>query len=191
MHYFVRANGDTAHNDPSRRSCFVPGEPPLYPQTYFNYVRFCLEHGIARLGHPDTGDLTGRPKQGALAECYDLETVRPYVRRNLETFRNIEVGDVILMPEPGEGILFAGDVVKPYHYFHRVPTDPYECAHRLGVRWDVTADSNPVNYTAVELGISRPRGFWRRGFQVIENTRAGAEIVQRLQRLRETRSKGS
>ncbi len=61
--YFIRVNGDTGHNNPKRKSCFVLGEPPAHPQTYSNYFR-----------------------KGALANCYDWETIPRHVRDYLEGF---------------------------------------------------------------------------------------------------------
>ena len=33
-------------------------------------------------------------------------------------------------------VVYAGDATLPYSYFHQPPAHPFECAHRLGVRWD-------------------------------------------------------
>ena len=55
--WFVRTNGNTAHNNPND-SGYVPGEPPHYPQTEFNYSQKCLKEGFVRYGWPNTGNRT-------------------------------------------------------------------------------------------------------------------------------------
>ena len=66
MYYFVRVNGNTDHNNPQKKECYVPDNLPGYPETYFNGVSFCLEKGIIRTGWPDTGDMRQGSKAGAL-----------------------------------------------------------------------------------------------------------------------------
>lgn len=78
MHYFLRVNGDTLHNNPNRSNYYVPGELPHYPATYFNYLGFCFERNIARIGWPDTGDLNALSKTGALAQGYSLDSLQPF-----------------------------------------------------------------------------------------------------------------
>jgi len=184
MHYFVRANGDTVHNNPGDCGAYVPGEPPVYPTTRYNYVHFCLEHGIARIGWPDTGDLRMSAKYGALAKAYDLATVHQRVRRYLAGFRKIAVGDVIVMPVPAKPCVHVGDVVEPYHYLHNTPTQPYECAHRVSVEWDADHEGAPVMYFAADLSIGTRGGFWVYAFQMIENANKSAEIIDNIERLR-------
>ena len=55
--WFVRSNGDTVHNDPSTPD-YVPDEPPEFPKVECNYRLKCLKQGFARIGWPNTGDLT-------------------------------------------------------------------------------------------------------------------------------------
>jgi hypothetical protein len=45
--WFVRCNGETAHNQPVTGR-YVPGEPPRWPAREFNYHDKCLEDGFAR-----------------------------------------------------------------------------------------------------------------------------------------------
>ena len=181
MHYFVRVNGDSGHNDPSRPDAYVPREPPLYPAKSFNYVHYCLEQSVIRIGWPDTGDLRGPQKSGALANAYDLDSIEPRHRGYLLQFRDIDRGAVILMPNPKvRGQIFIGDVVTGYEYFHEVPKHPYECAHRLGVVWDRHADDKGTSYDAEELGIHLRGGFWRSAFAVLERVKGGARIIERI-----------
>jgi hypothetical protein len=79
MVYFVRAKGATLHNNPNVPGYYVPGEPPIFPKTAFNYADFCLERGIIRIGWPDTGALNASGKTGALAHGYTLESLKPYI----------------------------------------------------------------------------------------------------------------
>jgi hypothetical protein len=191
-YYFVRPNGaKMLHNDPAVPHCYVPGEPPAYPKRSYNYLAFCLQHGIARIGWPDTGDLAAGDKSGALATCYSLDTIRPYQRKYLLQFRDIAVGSVVLSPDKeAPGDLCMGEVTKRYHYYHSVPEHPYECAHRIGVKWDRGRDGQPVRYTAAELGIVVPGGFWRRAFHRIDVTQK-AGLIRRIETVRRQRRGGA
>ncbi len=112
-YYFARANGGTGHATPAKPQCFVPGEPPVPPCGYHNHIHYCLRESIARIGWPDTGDLNGEPKAGALAECYDLASLPAHIRRYLVQFRDISVGSVVLVPDKDEpGSLIIGDVTR-------------------------------------------------------------------------------
>lgn len=77
-YYFIRVNGKMSHNDPHQPASYVLGEPPTYPKRYFNYLDFCFQHNIVRIGWPDTGDLSSHQKKGKLANGYDLDTLEPY-----------------------------------------------------------------------------------------------------------------
>jgi hypothetical protein len=166
MYFFLRVNGNTAHNNPNHTACFVPAEPPKFPRTYFNYLHFCFEKSIVRIGWPDTGDLTApTPKTGALATCYDLNTVPSHVHAYLVSFRDIHIGSIIVVPDKDHpGDIYICKVVDGYHYLHNTPAGPYECAHRLGVLWDRNTDGHPITYSAAQLGISIYGGFWRYAF---------------------------
>ena len=164
--YLIRVNGKTGHNNPKCKSCFVPGEPPAHPQTSFNYFRKCLADDFVRIGWPDVGDLTARNRQGALTNCYDWETIPRHVRDYLEGFSQIPVGSTVLMPNKGNpGELAIGTTTSKYYFFHNVPSDPYECAHRIKVHWDTDKQGNPVMYQAKKLGINiYDRSSWGRAF---------------------------
>jgi hypothetical protein len=166
MYYFLRVNGDTGHNNRNDTACFVPGEPPAFPNTYFNYLDFCLKKDIVRIGWPDSGDLTASvSKTGALATCYDLDTVPSHVRAYLLSFRVIALRSIILVPDKDHpGDIYICAVTGGYHYFHNVPTAPYECAHRLKVVWDKDISGHPTRYSASQLGIGIQGGFWRKAF---------------------------
>ena len=190
MYFFVRVNGDTLHNDPNVPEGYVPGEPPLYPTTFFNYCDYCLENGIVRIGWPDTGDLTQPSKTGALSSLYRLDTINAYEREYLRGFLDLPVGSVILMPDKAHpGDFYMGEVVEPYHYFHDIPVSPYECAHRLGVQWDKTATGGFRAYHADALGINRQSGFWRRAFANLAHWPSAAHIIPALEHARQGRAR--
>lgn len=181
MHYFLRVNGETEHNDPGDPLNYVPGEPPRFPRTHFNYLGLCLERSFVRTGWPDTGDLSAQSKTGALARGYGVDVLQPYVQAYLRTFSRIDVGSTIIVPDKARsGDLYICEVVRPYHYFHDVPDEPYECAHRLGVRWDRDAGGHPIRYRAEQLNISTS-GFWRRAFHVMDNSVSGRATIQSIE----------
>lgn len=168
--YFVRANGDTSHNEPGTPA-FVPGEPPTSPDAYFNYAGYSLTHGFARIGWPDTGDLRSVPaKERARALGYTFASLPQHVRKYLDAFRDIPVGGVVLIPDPdaaAPGTLYVGTVTRPYHY---VPDHPYECAHRVGVAWD-RDPAGWATYSADELGIGIRGGWWLWAFHRLGGAR--------------------
>ena len=185
MIYFVRVNGDTLHNNSHKPNSYVPHEPPHWPKTRFNYLDFCLKRGVVRIGWPDTGDLT-KPGTGALAAAYRLGKLELYVQNYLRTFRAIPVGSLIMTPDSETpGAFHMGEVTKPYYYFHNVPEDPYECAHRLGVQWDNDGDGKFRVYQASDLGINTRGGFWRRAFADLASTEGARGFVPLLQSARE------
>lgn len=168
--YFIRVNGDTAHNDPSVVNCFVANEPPRYPATYFNYVADCLAKNFVRIGWPDVGDLTTRNKTGALANCYDWHSIDQYVRDYLDGFFNIPIGSTVLMPDKDNpGNIYIGTTTSRYYYFHNLPSSPYECSHRIDVKWDTDNQGNHVIYHAGLLGINIHGGWWRYAFHIIND----------------------
>lgn len=98
-HYLVRANGYSAHADPTDTRHYVRGEPPMGQdmQGYANWVPYCLSEGIVRIGWPDTGDLSSsKPKQGALRDGYGITDLPKHVQRYLRQFREIVPGSIIL-----------------------------------------------------------------------------------------------
>ncbi len=172
MHYyFIRVNGNTAHNDPNDRNCYVEGEPPTFPTTYFNYYQYCLDNKIIRIGWPDVGDLSVGNKANALTNCYNINDVNSRVQNYLISFREIPVGSIVLMPNkdnPGE--LYIGKVKKRYWYHYNIPIDPYECSHRVGVNWDRDKNNIPIIHHADQLGIRIIGGWWRLAFYEIQDT---------------------
>jgi hypothetical protein len=178
MHYFLRVNGSTLHNNPSKPECFVPSEPPTFPATEFNYLHLCFERNIVRIGWPDTGNLASSRKIDALCTLGSLE---PHVQTYLTTFREIGVGSVIAVPDiDRRGDIYLCEVIRPYHYFHQRPDDPYECAHRLGVEWDRLPNGAPRRFAADTLGIPTRGGFWTRAFHVIDSNPEGPAIVAKI-----------
>ena len=159
-YYFVRVNGRTAHNDPSKPDCYMEGEPPVYPATAYDYVEYCLRYDVVRLGWPGAGDLRRGVDVPETTTCYGA--LSDHVRGHLREFREIVVGAGVLMPDPHRpGVLFAGDVTLPYSYFFELPNHPFECAHRVGVRWDLDpATARPREYRAEELGVTTRGGWW-------------------------------
>src|SRR4051794_30282531 len=135
-YYFVRVNGRTVHNDPARGDCYVEGEPPVYPATAYDYAGYCLRYDVVRLGWPGAGDLRRGEDVPNGTPCYG--TLSDHVRGHLREFRSIAVGAGVLMPDRQRtGVIYAGDVTLPYSYFFEIPAHPFECAHRVGVRWDL------------------------------------------------------
>ncbi|MDE0354176.1 MAG: hypothetical protein OXK20_00735 [Deltaproteobacteria bacterium] len=175
--YFIRVNGHTAHNNPNVENCFVPGEPPEYPQTFFSYYSKCLADSFVRIGWPGVGNLMDDGAE-AVADCYNWQDIPRHVAGYLHGFSLIPIGSTVLMPNsnnPGE--LAIGSTTSEYYFSHHVPDDPYECAHRIRVRWDTNEQGNPIQYQADELGIDIHGGWWRRAFHHIvdANVIAGVE----------------
>lgn len=188
-YYFIRANGGSVHVDPSVPNAHVEGQPALPASGQYNHIEYCLRHGIARIGWPDTGDLRIASKSDALANAYELATLPPHVQAYLRDFREIEVGSVVLVPDKSvTGSLIIGVVTKEYSYFHNAPDHPYENAHRVGVRWD-QAGSGFARYTADELGLSTKGGFWLRAFHRIDNDR-NAGLIERIDAARKSKLSG-
>lgn len=175
-YYFVRVNGKTLHNNPSLPDSYVPGEPPVYPTKKFNYLEFCFKHDIVRIGWPDTGDLSANGAN-RLGKGYDYNTMKPYKRVYVQKFSQIPVGSVILVPDiDNSGDIYIATVTRAYWYHHDVPTEPYECAHRVGVEWDRDSHGNPRLYRAEQLNI-RTVGFWRYAFQILNDVPTGRAAI--------------
>lgn len=188
MYYFVRVNGDTRHNNPGAPGCYVAGEPPQYPQVSFNYLGFCFERNIVRIGWPDTGDLRAASRTAALANCYSVSTVKPHVQKYLQHFSAMQVDSIVLVPNKDQsGEVYICEVVEPYHYFHNVPRDPYESAHRVGVRWDRDENNRPICYPASSLGIRTQGGFWLRAFHVLDDSASGTAAIPLIRAARKSR----
>lgn len=178
-YYFVRVNGPTLHDNPKKIDCFVAVEPESFKRDgYSNYLSYCFENDIVRMGWPDVGDLSKGNRLGAKANCYNLSTLKIYIRGYLSGFSNIQPGSVLIVPNrDNSGDIYICKVVKPYWYD---TSGPYECAHRVGVKWDRNNQGKPVLYTNEQLGISKG-GWWLRAFQEIKQQ----NIISRIAIARE------
>lgn len=177
-YFFVRVNGRTVHNNPGKPDCYVEGEPPAFPETAFDSVDYCLRYDVVRIGWPGVGDLRKVPEVPEGTACYGRLTER--VREHLGEFKSIPVGAGVLMPDKGRpGVVYAGDVTLPYSYFYELPNHPFECAHRIGVRWDLDpATSRPAQYQAEELGIATRGGWWLWALHRLTAERHGAVVAR-------------
>jgi hypothetical protein len=185
-YYFVRVNGRTAHNDPAKVDCYVEGEPPVYPATAYDYAEYCLRYDVVRLGWPGAGDLRRGEDVPDATPCYG--TFSDHVRGHLREFRSIPVGAGVLMPDRQRlGVIYAGDVTLPYSYFFEIPAHPFECAHRVGVRWDLDpATGRPMEYRAEDLGITTRGGWWLWALHRLTSDRH-ADLVARIDSQRRQR----
>jgi hypothetical protein len=194
-YYFVRVNGRTVHNNRNTPDCYVPGEPPEYPETAFDYAEYCLRYDLVRLGWPGAGDLRDHPDVPESTPCYGVLNDR--VRNHLRDFKTIAAGAGILMPDRKRaGVIYAGDAKLPYGYFYELPNHPFECAHRVGVRWDLDpASGRPVEYHADDFGVSSRGGWWLWALHHLTAERhrdlIGRINVQRLRRRRPVPDEGA
>lgn len=177
MYYFIRVNGQTIHDNPLNKDCFVSEEPKEFKRSgYSNYLSYCLEHNFVRFGWPDVGDLRTRDRIGAKSNCYDwnnTEIIKPYIRKYLTKFCQIQMGSIVLVPDrDNSGEIYIGQVIETYWY---ETEGPYECAHRVGVRWDSDQNNQPVFYMNDSLGISKG-GWWRKAFYEINNSHVTHKI---------------
>lgn len=165
-YYFLRVNGASLHNDPKNKECFVANEPIEFKGNgYSNYLGYCFANNIVRMGWPDVGDLRAGNRLGARANCYNLSTLPTHIQTYLLTFKDIQLGSILLVPDRDHsGNIFICEVVKPYWFD---PSDPYECAHRLGVIWDRDNQNHPILHNNVQLGIVIG-GWWLRAFHEID-----------------------
>jgi len=182
-YYFVRVNGRTVHNNPNKPDCYVAGEPPTFPATAYDHVEYCLRYDLVRIGLPGAGDLRKQADVPGGTACYGILTDR--VRDHLRAFRDIPAGAGVLMPDKRRhGVLYAGDANLPYGYFHQVPDHPFECAHRVGVRWDLDpATGRHVEYRAEDLGVSSRGGWWLWAFHHLGAERH-REAIDRINAVR-------
>jgi hypothetical protein len=172
--YYIRANGDTFHNNPSNKF-YIQGEPPKFPKKTFNYQKECLEDGFARVGHPGTGDLRDPSWRKKAFDIYGLDENHLHFSF-LEEFRLIRTGDYILLPTGKSYEAYIGKVVKRdlftrdvvsssigenayYYYFDVSKKQWYDNAHRVDVIWAQEPDGNLAKRKFTEIG-----GMWRRGF---------------------------
>ena len=94
--WFVRSNGDTAHNEPGT-NLFMPGEPPAFPARRFNYREECIAKAFVRVGWPAAGDLREGTWRSRAATGYGSTMKRHHVRF-LELFVQILPGYLVLLP---------------------------------------------------------------------------------------------
>jgi hypothetical protein len=181
-YYFVRANGDTGHNNPNAPEAYVPGEKPVFPETSFNYYSYCLRNNFVRIGWPGAGDIKAGNRHGALDSLYASKPLNSMHMGYLTEFACIDLGSIILMPNKDKpGDLYIGEVNSPYYYHHDIPKAPYECAHRLGVKWDTDKNGKPIVYNAKKLGISIDGGLWRKAFGRID----GSDVIKLIDNQRQ------
>ena len=170
--YFVRANGESAHADPQRAEAYVE-RATSGRGARFNDLSYCLRAGFAALAGRTWAICVIRPKTRSgrgrtLTGWADLD---PKHRRYLEEFAAIAVGDLVLVPDPDRsGLLYAGQVDKPYHYLFG-PPEPYEAAHRVGVAW--IGGSSPRTFYAKKLSIQTAGGWWRGAFHRLDAEASG------------------
>jgi hypothetical protein len=178
-YYFVRVNGKTSHDDPRKKDCFVAVEPNSFKRaSYSNYLNYCFENNIVRIGWPDVGDLRTGDRQGAKSNCYYLASLKPHIRQYLLEFRKIQPGSILIVPDrDNPGDIYISEVVEPYRYDLR---GPYECSHRVGVKWDRDQLGRPILYTSGQLGISKG-GWWLRAFHEITEPK----FITRISMVRE------
>ena len=178
--YFVRVNGPTTHDNPKNKDCFVATEPESFKRDgYSNYLNYCFENNIVRIGWPDVGDLRTNNRQGAKANCYTLLTIKPHIHKYLLEFCNIQRGSIIIVPDrDNSGDVYISEVSRPYSYDS---SGPYECSHRVGVRWDRDNQGRPILYTSEQLGISKG-GWWLRAFQEIRELKLISKITAARER---------
>ena len=187
MLYFVRVNGNSAHNDPSIPEWYVAGEPSHGKGGYINYCHWCLSNGLVRIGWPDTGDLRSGNRDGKRANCYTYESIAKHIQGYLNDFVAMPISSIVLMPDKDvPGVLYIGEVMGRYQYHADPPIAPYECAHRRDVQWDTDADGKPIVYLAKNLGITIRGGWWLRAFAKLDHHN---ELVERVRQARERRVK--
>jgi hypothetical protein len=160
----------------------MPGEPPTYPDTYFNNADYCLTNGIIRIGWPGVGDLTKQLDVPESTSCYgDIDS---HIRIYLQEFRDIASGSVILMPDKDRsGVMYIGTTIGLYVYTYNIPRDPYECAHRIPVMWDRRAGAF-AEYHSHRLALKTRGGFWTRAFHRIDRSQSPAvlEIIEKARK---------
>jgi len=155
--WFVRSNGETAHNNPHDLG-YVPNEPPVYPLKEFNYTQKCLEEGFARYGWPNTGDRREKNPERLAPLSYSYNDLDTRYKTYLNKFSSIKAGDLVLIPANAQnrgdvhlGIALTTDrrIIPPYieprpnaYYYHHdiAKGDWYECAHRVNVLWAQSED---------------------------------------------------
>lgn len=137
--WFIRSNGETGHNEPGT-DLYIPGEPPTFPERFFDYRDLCLDGGFIRIGWSASGDVRKPGWKERIRRAY--RGIEDHTLRYLEQFSTIEKGDLILMPSGTGKFWVHFGIVEPdgdkplysYHYDTK-SGDWFENAHRLSVRW--------------------------------------------------------
>ncbi|MCD4674237.1 MAG: hypothetical protein K8R77_16355 [Anaerolineaceae bacterium] len=181
--WFVRANGETAHNN-SNDVAYVPGEPPVFPLREFNYTQKCLDDGFVRYGWPNTGDRTAKNPIRLAPQSYSFDDLKKRYQTYLNKFCSIKAGDFILLPANGQN---RGDVhlgialtanrkkalpyIEPrpnaYFYYHDVQKgDWYECAHRVNVLWGCTKDEE---FSIFHINAAEQIKVWNLAFSLVKD----------------------
>lgn len=171
-YYFIRVNGPTVHDNPNNPECYVGKEPEEFKRKgYSNYLEYCFRENIVRMGWPAFGDLNNQQWR-TTPNCYHLPS-NHYIHAYLEGFKNIEIGSVLLVPNRDHsGEIYLCEVIRPYWYDS---VGPYECSHRVGVRWDRDGNKRPICYSSEKLKISKG-GWWLRAFHMIDNPKLMMKI---------------
>lgn len=182
--WFIRCNGETAHNEPSTTR-YVPGEPPTFPRREFNYRDECLCKGFARVGWPRAGDLREASWRANVSRVYG-DLIKQHHVGFLEQFLDIEVGDLVLLPTYGNRYeVHIGEVIQrrgakasahnqeAYYYFFDIAAgDWFDNAHRVDVRWVRPEAGMFSKFMVPEIG-----GTWIRGFGQVKG---GSERLVQL-----------
>lgn len=174
--YFVRVNGPTLHDNPKKSDCYVGIEPESFKRHgYSNYLNYCFENDIVRMGWPDVGDLRKDNRSGAKANCYNLFSLKEHIRGYLLAFSLIQPGSILIVPNRDKsGDIYICEVVQAYWYD---TSGPYECAHRVGVKWDRDNQGQPILYTAEKLAVPIG-GWWLRAFHEIMDPKIIAKVAK-------------
>ena len=174
--WFIRCNGETAHNQPGA-SRYVYGEPPKFPKRKFNYVDECLHKGFARVGFPGTGNLRDENWRSRANDVYGPQIKFHHVGY-LEQFSSIIIGDIVLLPTYRKHYeVHLGIVISPrqetkydqiglayYYYYDISKGDWYDNAHRVNVQWLQDSNRSFSSFDVPEIG-----GTWRRSFGQVKN----------------------
>ncbi len=169
--WFIRSNGETAHNEPGT-SRYVPGERPQFPDRQFNYHDECVRDGFARVGWPAAGDLR-HPAWRSRANVAYGSMMKAHHVRFLEQFAGILPGDLVVLPgyqrrhevhlgiavPPRRSEFSRGGGGAYYYHFDISACEWFENAHRVDVKWAVGADGTVRWFDVPEIG-----GSWLHGF---------------------------
>src|ERR1700752_1832605 len=110
--WFVRSNGETAHNEPGT-ALYVNGEPPEFPERAFNYRDECLCKGFVRVGWPASGDLRHADWRSRALDAYG-NVMKGHHLQFLDKFGHITSGDLVLLPTYQKRYqVYLGVVVPP------------------------------------------------------------------------------